>query len=90
MASIFATAARYGIGVDMPKLSKQELKTIFRAFGLITCMGISVVVCIGLGLLIGWALDRWLGTTPWMQLVFAILGCIAAIKTMYNMAKRVL
>ena len=73
----------------MPKLSKSELKAIYRALGLITYMGVSVVACIGLGIFIGWALDRWLGTTPWMQLVFSLLGCIAAIKAIYNMAKRV-
>ena len=73
----------------MPKLSKQELRAIYRALALITVMGFSVVICIGLSVFIGWLLDRWLGTTPWLILVFSILGCIAAIKVMYDMAKRV-
>ena len=73
----------------MPKLTKQELKAIYRALGLITVMGVTVVACIGLGIFLGWALDNWLGTTPWLQLVFSILGCVAAIKAIYDMAKRV-
>jgi ATP synthase protein I len=31
------------------------------------------------GGLIGWALDRWLNTSPWLLLVFVILGFAAAI-----------
>jgi len=74
----------------MPELSKKERKQIYRALGLITYMGVSVVICVGLGILIGWLLDRWLGTTPWFMLVFTVLGIIAAIKSMYSMAKRVM
>jgi len=74
----------------MPKLTKKELREIFRALALITTMGISVVISVGLGILIGWLLDRWLGTTPWFLLVFTVLGIIAAIKSMYSMAKRVM
>ena len=34
-------------------------------------------VLVGLG--IGWALDRWLGTGPWLLLVFLLLGTAAGI-----------
>jgi len=74
----------------MPKLTKKELREIYRALALITQMGVSVVVSVGLGIFVGWLLDRWLGTTPWLLLVFTILGIIAAIKSMYSMAKRVM
>jgi len=74
----------------MPKLSKKELKEIYRALGLITYMGVSVIVSVGLGILIGWLLDPWLGPPPWRLMVFTILGIIAAIKSMYSMAKRVM
>ena len=74
----------------MPGLTKKELKEIYRALALITTMGISVVICVGMGIFLGWQLDRWLGTTPWLVLVFTLLGLIAAIKSMYHMAKRVM
>ena len=74
----------------MPKLTKKELKEIYRALALITTMGVSVVVSIGLGIFFGWLLDNWLGTTPWLVLVFTLLGAAAAIKSMYSMAKRVM
>ena len=74
----------------MPKLTKKEYKSIGRAFALITFMGVSVMICIGVGIFIGWLLDNWLGTSPWLLMVFTILGIIAAIKSMYDMAKRAL
>jgi len=74
----------------MPKLTKKELRQIFKALGLITYMGISVVISVGAGIFIGWLLDRWLCTTPWLLLVFTLLGIAAAIKSMYMMAKRVM
>jgi len=74
----------------MPKLTKKELREIGRALALITSMGITVVVCIGLSIFLGWLLDGWLGTTPWLILVFTLLGIIAAVKAMYSMAKRVM
>ena len=72
----------------LPKLTKKERKSIFRAFALITYMGVSVVICVGLGIFLGWLLDRWFGTTPWLLMVFSVLGIFAAIKAMYDMAKR--
>ena len=72
----------------LPKLSKKERKSILRAFALITVMGVSVVICLGMGIFIGWLLDRWLGTGPWLLMVFSVLGIFAAIKAMYDMAKR--
>ena len=73
----------------MPKLTNQERKAIYRALGLITQMGVCAAMCVGMGIFIGWFLDRWLGTTPWLIMLFTLLGCFAAIKTMYDMAKRV-
>ena len=34
-------------------------------------------VLVGLG--VGWALDKWLGTGPWLLLVFLLLGTAAGI-----------
>jgi ATP synthase protein I len=31
------------------------------------------------GAFIGWALDRWLGTTPWGMFVFLMLGFAAGV-----------
>jgi ATP synthase protein I len=42
-------------------------------------MSSELVGAIVVGGLIGYALDRWLGTTPWLFLVFFVLGFAAGI-----------
>ena len=38
------------------------------------------------GALIGWLLDRWFGTTPWLLLVLLILGFAAAMWNIYRIS----
>jgi ATP synthase protein I len=59
-----------------------------RAFALLTQMGITIAVCIGLSLLIGYYLDYYLGTSPWLLLLFILFGIIAAIKSIFDFAKK--
>ena len=47
-------------------------------------MGLSVVA----GLFIGKVLDDYLGTQPWLTLVFLILGCVAGFRAIYRTARR--
>lgn len=42
-------------------------------------MATELVAAIIVGGLIGWVLDRWLGTTPWLFLVFFFLGFAAGV-----------
>lgn len=37
---------------------------------------------------IGWFLDRWLDTKPWLLLVFLLLGAIASMLNAYRAAMR--
>jgi ATP synthase protein I len=41
---------------------------------------------IGGGLLIGWLLDRLLGTSPWLLLVFLFLGIVVAFRNIWKVA----
>lgn len=38
------------------------------------------------GALIGWVLDRLLGTTPWLLLVLLILGIVVAFRNIYRIS----
>lgn len=44
----------------------------------------AVVVCVGLG----WAIDRWLGTRPWVMLVMFFLGIAAGMLNVYRAVTR--
>ena len=47
-------------------------------------VGIELVAGLGVGLAIGWGLDRWLGTKPWLMIVFFFLGAAAGILNAYR------
>ena len=39
------------------------------------------------GVIIGWLLDRWLGTSPWLLLVMLFSGTIVAFRNIYRISK---
>ena len=49
------------------------------ALGIGFRIGIELVSAILVGVGIGWLLDRWLGTRPWLLLLFLLLGGGAGI-----------
>ena len=50
-------------------------------------MVIELVVGLGIGFGIGFGLDKVFGTTPWLMIIFVLLGFAAGIKTMMRSAK---
>ncbi len=50
--------------------------------------GIEVVAGVGFGALLGWALDRWLGTMPLFLIVFFMLGAAAGVLNAYRHLRR--
>lgn len=40
------------------------------------------------GALIGWVLDRWLGTSPWLLLALLFLGIIAAFRNIIRISNQ--
>lgn len=47
-------------------------------------IAVELVATLAVGLAIGWALDRWLGTRPWGLVVFFLLGAAAGILNVYR------
>ncbi|TNE59569.1 MAG: AtpZ/AtpI family protein [Alphaproteobacteria bacterium] len=50
-------------------------------------IGIELVVAVFVGAGIGFFLDRWLGTQPWLLLVFFMLGTAAGFMNVIRMAQ---
>ncbi len=46
-----------------------------------------LVAGIAVGTLIGYALDGWLGTRPWLMVIFLFLGAAAGTMNVYRVAK---
>lgn len=47
-----------------------------------------LVAGVAVGGLIGWGLDRWLGTAPWLLVLFVVLGFVAAMMNIIRMAQK--
>jgi ATP synthase protein I len=55
--------------------SKSDPSALARGFRLST----ELVGGVAVGAFIGWALDRWLGISPWGMIVFLLLGFVAGV-----------
>lgn len=56
------------------------------ALGLAFRVAVEIVSAVAIGVGIGWLLDGWLGTKPWLMLVFIVFGFAAGILNVYRMA----
>ena len=53
----------------------------------LSSIGIEMAVAVFIGFGIGHYLDKWLGTDPWMMIVFVLLGIAAGFKGMVAAAR---
>lgn len=47
--------------------------------------GVEVVSALVVGVGVGFFLDRWLGTWPWLFLLFFVLGSVAGVLNVYRL-----
>jgi len=52
-------------------------------------VGIHLVTATFVGLAVGYYLDKWLGTKPWLTMIFLLLGIVAGFKNMYQEVKHI-
>jgi ATP synthase protein I len=57
------------------------------ALGQALRMATEMVAAVGVGGFIGWALDSWLGSAPWLMVIFLLLGMTAGIMNVVRTAK---
>lgn len=58
-------------------MSTDDKEEINRKSGLAYAAAFSLFACVVSGLIIGWLLDRWLGTKPWLLVTGIVLGAAA-------------
>jgi ATP synthase protein I len=59
--------------------SEDDPQEINRKSGLAYAAAFSLFAAVVAGLVIGWLLDRWLGTAPWLLLTGIVLGSAAGL-----------
>jgi len=60
----------------------------WRAVGALSTVGLSFVLAIVLGAWFGRVLDSWLGTSPWLFVLFFFLGLAAGVLNVYRTTSR--
>ena len=51
-------------------------------------LGTELVAAVGVGTIIGFILDSWFGTKPWLIIIFFLFGSAAGIVNVIKAAKR--
>ena len=57
-----------------------------RSIGALSTVGLAFVLAIVIGAWFGILMDRWLGTSPWMFLLFFVLGFAGGALNVYRTA----
>jgi len=59
-----------------------------KALSMISQIGVMIAACIVVGVLLGRFLDARLNTSPWLTIVFSLLGVAAAFKSIFDFASK--
>ena len=65
---------------------KQDRRALFRELGRYSALGLELAISVIIGLAVGYYLDKWLGTGPWMKVVWIGIGFSAGIRSLYRAA----
>jgi ATP synthase protein I len=66
----------------------EDRHQLIKSLGFLSSIGISLVAAILIGLAMGYHLDKWLGTSPWLTLLFLLFGVIAGFRNIYILTAR--
>jgi len=59
-----------------------------RKLALLSTVGLMFPTSIAVGLFFGYLLDRWLGTGPWLLMLFALLGIAAGFVNLFKVVSK--
>ena len=66
----------------------EDKSQLFKTLSFLSSVGISMVASTFIGLAMGYYLDRWLGTSPWLTLVFLGIGIISGFRNIFILTRR--
>jgi ATP synthase protein I len=69
-------------------LSKEEKERLFRDLRLYGSLGIEMAAAVLIGTLMGYWVDKWLGTQPWILIIGFIFGAAAGFRSLYRLVSR--
>lgn len=63
---------------------KKEQFSLWKQLGILSTMGIALVAATAIGLAIGYYLDKWLNTSPWLTMLFLLFGIAAGFLNIFR------
>lgn len=66
----------------------EERRQLYKSLGFLSGLGISMVAATFIGLAMGYYLDEWLGTKPWMTMIFLGFGIVSGFRNVYILTER--
>ena len=66
----------------------EERRQLFKTLGFLSSVGISMVASTFIGLAMGYYLDKWFETSPWLTLIFLVLGIISGFRNIFILTQR--
>jgi len=88
------TPVLFNLGFHTPtvcciqKIMAEDRHQLIKSLGFLSSVGISMVASTLIGLAMGYFLDKWLGTTPWLTLGFLALGIVSGFRNIYILTAR--
>ncbi|MCL2103235.1 MAG: AtpZ/AtpI family protein [Syntrophorhabdaceae bacterium] len=67
---------------------RQNRKALFRELRKYGALGFEMAFSVLIGIGIGYYLDKWLGTAPWMMVIWLVFGFAAGFRSLYRAATR--
>ncbi|MBP2674556.1 MAG: synthase protein [Deltaproteobacteria bacterium] len=67
---------------------RQDRKAFYRELGKYSALGLEMALSVVIGLGIGYYLDKWLGTAPWLMILWIAFGFAAGVRSLYRAAVR--
>jgi ATP synthase protein I len=66
----------------------EDKRELYKSLGFLSSVGISMVASTFIGLAMGYFLDKWLGTSPWLTLIFLGFGIISGFRNIFILTAR--
>ncbi len=73
----------------MVKSLSEDKREVVKSLISYSSLGLEMGLCVAIGIGIGYFLDRFFHTSPYLTIIFMIFGIIAAMKTIYQLLKKI-
>jgi ATP synthase protein I len=74
--------------LEMVMSLSEDKREVFKSLLSYSSLGIEMGLCVAIGIGIGYYLDKYFTTAPYLTIIFMFFGIIAAMKTIYKLMKK--